>query len=515
MKKNENKHNDSIRNMVKRTAVFSLSALLIGSFAAGNAAYANEKDSVKLLSVEDDGTDVKGGLDVSDIVEEAMPSVVTITTKTVQEVMNYYGMFGFGGYAPRQYEVQNGGSGIIIGKNDDELLIATNYHVVEGSSDLSVGFADNEAYPAKLKGYDIDKDLAVVSVALDDISTDTLRAISIAKIGSSDDLKVGEQVVAIGNALGFGESVTTGIVSSKNRRIDNSTGSISSKNTDGVNLIQTDAAINPGNSGGALLNMKGEVVGINSAKSASTYVEGIGYAIAISDVEDTLERLMNEEPREQLSGDEHGVLGISTFSVSDMDSKRYGFPKGAYIAEISEGSGAEEAGLPVGGIITEFDGKEVNSTDDLFSYISYYAPGEEVEVVVSFKNDDGEFEEGSYMVTLHEQDVHTNSSDTENDGASEDADRPDFDEGSSFGFGEMPEFHDFDNFFNKNGSYGFFEDFDYNKGDKEENADTDSDKKNGDSKNNSKSTLNTSEQDSRSREDIFSECEQKQFGFNR
>ena len=251
-----------------------------------------------------------------------MPSVVAITTKSVQEVQNYYSMFG-SQYAPSQeQEVQGSGSGIIIGKTKSELLIATNYHVVDGADTLSVAFADGSAYEATVKGFDENEDLAVVSVATKDVSNDTMDAISVAKIGSSDDLKIGEQVVAIGNALGYGQSVTTGIVSAKNRKTDSSGQIESSDSTDnsssinkGVNLIQTDTAINPGNSGGALLNMDGEVVGINSSKLASTEVEGMGYAIAISDVADSLENMMNAKARDKV--DNHGILGITGSTVSD------------------------------------------------------------------------------------------------------------------------------------------------------------------------------------------------------
>ena len=312
--------NEELKRKLKKAASISLCAVLAGGLAAGTytgvnyltgyeqSVQAASEDKVELLKSEkksddskDDSKDestAKGSLDVSDIVEAAMPSIVSITTKSVEEVQSYYGMFGqYGAYSPSQeQEVQGSGSGIIIGKNDSELLIATNYHVVEGAETLSVGFCDSTACEAKVKGYDSEKDLAVVAVSLDDIDSDTMDAITIATIGNSDDLKVGAQVVAIGNALGYGQSVTTGIVSAKNRQLnsDDTVGDYDSDSNSATNLIQTDAAINPGNSGGALLNMNGEVVGINSAKLASTEVEGIGYAIAISDVTDTLENLMNE-----------------------------------------------------------------------------------------------------------------------------------------------------------------------------------------------------------------------------
>ena len=362
-----------------------------------------KKSKEKKNTEEKKEIETKGSLDVSDIAAEAMPSVVSITTKSIQEVQNYYGMFGmYGGYAPSQEEeVEGSGSGIIIGKNDEELLIATNYHVVEGADTLSVSFIDNNSYEGTVKGYEENKDLAVVSIPLEDISDDTMDQISIATIGSSDDLVVGEQVIAIGNGLGYGQSVTTGIVSAKNRKMDSTSGSFSSDeddNRNGVNLLQTDAAINPGNSGGALLNMKGEVVGINSAKLASTEVEGMGYAIAVSDVSDILENLMNEEPREKLDEGENGVLGISGRTVSE-EGQVYGIPQGVFVGEVTEGGPAEEAGIKVNSIITEFAGKSVVSIDQLVNYLQYYEPGEEVEVVLQVP--DGEsYTEKTVTVTL-------------------------------------------------------------------------------------------------------------------
>lgn len=362
-----------------------------------------KKSKEKKNTEEKKETETKGSLDVSDIAAEAMPSVVSITTKSIQEVQNYYGMFGmYGGYAPSQeQEVEGSGSGIIIGKNDEELLIATNYHVVEGADTLSVSFIDNNSYEGTVKGYEENKDLAVVSIPLEEISDDTMDQISIATIGSSDDLVVGEQVIAIGNALGYGQSVTTGIVSAKNRKMDSTSGSFSSDeddNRNGVNLLQTDAAINPGNSGGALLNMKGEVVGINSAKLASTEVEGMGYAIAVSDVSDILENLMNEEPREKLDEGENGVLGISGRTVSE-EGQVYGIPQGVFVGEVTEGGPAEEAGIKMNSIITEFAGKSVVSIDQLVNYLQYYEPGEEVEVVLQVP--DGEsYTEKTVTVTL-------------------------------------------------------------------------------------------------------------------
>ena len=345
-------------------------------------------------------TTAKGSLDVSDIVEEAMPSIVSITTKSVEEVQDYYGMFGqYGAYSPEQREVEGSGSGIIIGKNDTELLIATNYHVVDGADTLSVGFVDSTACEAKVKGYDSGKDLAVVAVSLDDIDSDTLDAISVATIGNSNDLKVGEQVIAIGNALGYGQSVTTGIVSAKNRQVnsDDTIGDYNSDSNKTTNLIQTDAAINPGNSGGALLNMNGEVVGINSSKLASTEVEGIGYAIAISDVTDTLESLMNEETRDKV--EDHGVLGVTVSTVSDEASEVYGVPEGVLVRDVTAGGAADEAGITAKTIITEFEGKTVTSMEQLVDMLSYYEPGEKVELTVEVPSDGG-YKEDTVKVTL-------------------------------------------------------------------------------------------------------------------
>lgn len=416
--------NEELKRKMKKAASISLCAVLAGGLAAGTytgvnyltgyeqSVQAASKEEVTLLKSEknaddskDDSKDSsssKGSLDVSDIVEEAMPSIVSITTKSVEEVQNYYGMFGqYGAYSPEQREVQGSGSGIIIGKNDSELLIATNYHVVEGAETLSVGFCDSTACEAKVKGYDSEKDLAVVAVSLDDIDSDTMDAITIATIGNSDDLKVGAQVVAIGNALGYGQSVTTGIVSAKNRQVnsDDTIGDYDSDSNSATNLIQTDAAINPGNSGGALLNMNGEVVGINSSKLASTEVEGIGYAIAISDVTDTLETLMNEETRDKV--DNHGVLGITVQTVDSEVSEAYGVPEGVLVRDVTEGGAADEAGIEAKTIITKFAGKAVTTKEQLVDFLSYYEPGEDVELTIEVPDGKG-YKEETVTVTLGE-----------------------------------------------------------------------------------------------------------------
>lgn len=340
---------------------------------------------------------VKGSLDVSDIAAKAMKSVVAIDTKSVQEVQTYIGDFGFGGFTTQEQEVEGSGSGIIVGKNDESLLIATNFHVIQGADTVSVTCIDGEVYEAVVNGYDADKDLAVVSVALSDISKDTMKQIEVATVGSSDDLRVGEQVIAIGNALGYGQSVTTGIVSAKNRKLDDS--GLSEEDSDGVNLIQTDAAINPGNSGGALLNMNGEVVGINSAKLASTEVEGMGYAIAITDVSDILENLMNETPRDKV--EKHGALSITGSSVSEEASVVYDIPEGVLVAEVAKDGAADKAGIEEKNIITEFDGKRVRSIEALVDMLQYYEPGEEIEVTLQVLGNGG-YEEKKVTVTLDE-----------------------------------------------------------------------------------------------------------------
>ena len=430
--------NEELKRKLKKAASISLCAVLAGGLAAGTytgvnyltgyeqSVQAASEDKVELLKSEkksddskDDSKDestAKGSLDVSDIVEAAMPSIVSITTKSVEEVQNYYGMFGqYGAYSPSQeQEVQGSGSGIIIGKNDSELLIATNYHVVEGAETLSVGFCDSTACEAKVKGYDSEKDLAVVAVSLDDIDSDTMDAITIATIGNSDDLKVGAQVVAIGNALGYGQSVTTGIVSAKNRQLnsDDTVGDYDSDSNSATNLIQTDAAINPGNSGGALLNMNGEVVGINSAKLASTEVEGIGYAIAISDVTDTLESLMNEETRDKV--DNHGVLGITVQSVDSEVSEAYGVPEGVLVRDVTEGGAADKAGIEAKTIITKFAGKVVTTKEQLVDFLSYYEPGEEVELTIEVPDGKG-YKEETVTVTLGEN-TNTQNTDSKDNG---------------------------------------------------------------------------------------------------
>ena len=355
----------------------------------------------KVLSDSENGT-------VAAVAQASMPSVVAITTVSVQEIPSFFG------YSSHQYKSASTGSGIIVGDNDDELLIATNNHVVDGATTLSVCFigddvanaetetvnaGDNgdlnveDAVSAKIKGTDADNDLAVVAVKKSDIPEDTLNQIKIAQIGSSDDLAVGQQVVAIGNALGYGQSVTSGWISALNRTISTDDG------TNSTGLIQTDAAINPGNSGGALLNMKGELIGINSAKYADSVVEGMGYAIPISKAKPILEELMNRETREKVDSSKKGYLGVSLANLTTEAIEMYNMPTGAFVRSVEDDSPAQEAGICKGDIIVKFDGQKVSDGDDLLDKLQYYKSGEKIEAVIA-RATNGEYEENTIELTL-------------------------------------------------------------------------------------------------------------------
>lgn len=325
-------------------------------------------------------------LDVSAIVKSAMPSVVAINNTMLYQSNNWWGM-------SQTYEVPSSGSGIIIGQNDEELLIATNNHVVEDSENLSVVFIDDTSVNASIKGTDADSDLAVIAVALKDIPEDTLSQISVAKLGDSDALEVGQGVVAIGNALGYGQSVTVGYVSALNREVK-------ADNTVTRNLLQTDAAINPGNSGGALLNMKGEVIGINAAKYSSTDVEGIGYAIPISKAQEILSTLMTQRTKNQTVAEgEEGYLGIQGLTVDDSMVKQQDMPAGVFVYGIIDGGAAANSDLRKRDIIVKFDGQSVKSMAALQDLLKYYKAGETVELgVKSLEN--GEYVDRTVTITL-------------------------------------------------------------------------------------------------------------------
>ena len=332
--------------------------------------------------------------DVSNVVESVMPSIVSITNMSVQQVQSFFG-------GTSQQEVTSAGTGIIIEQTDSELLIVTNNHVVADSNQLTVTFDDQSSVEADIKGTDSAHDLAVIAVQLDKISDDTLDKISVATLGDSTKLKVGEPAIAIGNALGYGQSVTTGVISATDREsqtTDSATGETTGSSD--VKLIQTDAAINPGNSGGALVNANGEVIGINSAKLIGEDVEGIGYAIPISDVTDIITNLMNQETKTKVSEAERGYLGITGLDVEDSDSQRYGMPTGVYISEVSRGGGAADAGITKGSIIVGFNGITIDSMESLQEQLQYYKKGEKVTLTLQVPGEGGEYQEQTVDVTL-------------------------------------------------------------------------------------------------------------------
>ena len=325
-----------------------------------------------------------GTSDVATIAKNAMPSIVSITNMSVQEVQSFFG-------GTQQQESTSVGSGIIIGQTDSELLILTNNHVVEGNEKLTVSFVDNESVEANVKGTDSTKDLAVVAVKISDVKDSTMDEIAVATMGDSSKLEVGEQVVAIGNALGYGQSVTSGIVSATERTLDG---------YEGGTLIQTDAAINPGNSGGALLNSNGEVIGINTAKVATDSVEGMGYAIPISDASDTIQNLMNQETKTKVSEAEQGYLGIQGVDVSDESAKMYNMPTGGYISDVVKNGGAQQAGLTKGSVITGLEGTTISDMNSLKEQLQYYRVGDKVKVTVQVPGNNGEYTEKTVEVTL-------------------------------------------------------------------------------------------------------------------
>ena len=407
----------------KRAVVTAVLAVMFGliagvafqgvNFAAKSLFPDNSGSQVKLettspVTVSDSSNAAAGIIaetgTVAGVAEATMPSVVAITSVSVQEIYSFFGS--------RQYQSAASGSGIIVGENDNELLIATNNHVVEGATTLSVCFIGNDvanaeqettqmassdvnledAVSAKIKGVDTENDLAVVAVEKSDIPEDTMSMIKIAQIGDSDSLSVGDQVVAIGNALGYGQSVTSGWISALNRSIEMEDGTISE-------MIQTDAAINAGNSGGALLNMKGELIGINSAKNAASGVEGMGYAIPITKAQPILEELMNRKTRDKVSAEDASYLGVQLADLSSEAIQMYNMPAGAFVIETVSGEAAEQCGIRKGDIIVKLDGQKVSGRDDLISKLEYYKAGETVEIIISRSNN-GEYEEMPLEVTL-------------------------------------------------------------------------------------------------------------------
>lgn len=425
--------------VVATAVVFGLvaSAVFQGTNYVGSKLNPQEKKSVQVQSTqtisqnkssdseESASANAEGTSSVSQVAKNAMPSIVSIVGVSVQEIPQIYQYFGYG----QQQETQSSGSGIIVGQNDTELLIATNNHVVSGTNSLTVCFTNQDgsavtgngdvektsaegesgstnqegqdsslddvqsgAVSAQIKGTDADNDLAVISVKLEDIPEDVLSEIKVATIGDSDSLQMGEQVVAIGNALGYGQSVTSGYVSALNRQV-------SSDDTDGT-FIQTDAAINPGNSGGALLNMKGELIGINSAKIASDEVEGMGFAIPISKAEPILDEMMNQETRYKVEDeDKAAYIGITCENVTSDVNQMYGIPQGVYVDTVVEGGPAEKAGIKKGDVITKIDGTAIDAYKDLVDRLEYYEAGETVELEV-YRAQDGEYNAQKISVTL-------------------------------------------------------------------------------------------------------------------
>lgn len=363
------------------SAAFQTSNLVFGKFL-GNSDRASAEKTVESAKL----TTSSGGTaqsDVAKIAQNAMPSVVSITNMSVQQVQNFFG-------GVQEQEMKSAGSGIIISQTDSELLIVTNNHVVEGSDTLTVTFADEESVEANIKGTDASKDLAVIAVDLKEIKDSTMDAIAVAQMGDSDKIQVGEQAVAIGNALGYGQSVTTGVISATGRSLEGFD----------IGLLQTDAAINPGNSGGALLNANGEVIGINTAKASSTEVEGMGYAIPISEVSDVITNLMNQDTKKKVSEEEQGFLGIEGVDVTSDSTQMYGMPEGVYVSGVIKGGGAEKAGITKGSVITGLNGTTIDSMATLQEQLQYYAAGTKVKLTLQVPGSGGDYKEQTVEVTL-------------------------------------------------------------------------------------------------------------------
>ena len=346
---------------------------------------ASEEESIPQTSTVKVTAQAEDSDAVVAVAREAMPSVVTISTMSVEEMRSFFG-------GTQEIQVQGAGTGVIVNKNESELLIATNNHVVEDSTSLKVAFIDSEVVDAAIKGTDAETDLAVIAVPLEQIKDDTKSKIKVARLGNSDELKVGQGVIAIGNALGYGQSVTVGYVSALNREVR-----VSSTST--RELLQTDAAINPGNSGGALLNMKGEVIGINAAKYSSTEVEGIGYAIPISKAEDIMNQLMNRKTMNPVEEAKRGYLGIQGTSVDEESAAAFGMPRGVYVYKILEEGAAAQSDLREKDIITKVDGQSVRNMTDLQELLACYEMGEQIDLTVQTQKD-GEYQERTVTITL-------------------------------------------------------------------------------------------------------------------
>ena len=371
-----------------------------GSNTAANQEAASGNSAIAEAAPSDGATAAVKALDVTQVVDVAMPAVVAITTKSVYDNYNsgdfnpfYYYFYGYGGQENSQpYEVTGAGSGIIIGDDGTELWVVTNNHVVEGADTLTVTFGDNTTVDGYVKGTDAQNDLAVVGIKLENLSDATKSSIASIRMGDSDSLKLGETVIAIGNALGLGQSVSTGVVSAVNREITTSNG-----NT--LKTIQTDAAINPGNSGGALLDANGELIGINVAKDAETDVEGMGYAIPISSAKEIIEKLTTMEPREAVSEDEYPYMGVQLNDVSSSVAQAYNIPEGVMVYSVTDGSPAKEAGLLEQDVIVEFNGTKIGTYDALVNELQYCKGGDTVTLKV-MRVENGSYQEKELSMKL-------------------------------------------------------------------------------------------------------------------
>ena len=400
----ENNHQKKSKKITKVIAVIGL-AIIFGIVSSGvflSTSYIgtnilglnkNSNSDVKTSTTAVTKSSSVVTSDVSSIVNDVMPSVVAITNMSVQEVQNFWGQTS-------QYQSESCGTGIIIAKTDNELLMVTNNHVIADNESLTVTFDDDTSVDADVKGTDSEHDLAVIAVPLDQISSKTMEKIAVATLGDSTALQVGEPAIAIGNAMGYGQSVTTGVISAVNRESTTTDEQTGETEETGVKLIQTDAAINPGNSGGPLVNANGEVIGINSSKLASTTVEGMGYAIPISDVSDIIDNLMNQETKHKVSEEKKGYLGVKGYDVTEESAKKYNMPTGVYVAEIVKGGGAEETGITKGNVITALNGTTVNSMEELQKELGYYESGKTVSVTIQVPENNGEWTEKTVDVKL-------------------------------------------------------------------------------------------------------------------
>ena len=357
-----------------------------------NATTSSQAEEKKVVTTTTSANTSTTVTDITNVVKNVMPSVVSITSKATETTQNFFGQ-------AYQYETEGSGSGIIVGQSDTELLIATNNHVVEGSDELTVYFINEDTASAKIKGTDSSMDLAVIAVDLSSLSGETLGEINVATLGDSDALQVGEPAIAIGNALGYGQSVTTGVISALNRQVNEG-----EEDEDSEGFIQTDAAINPGNSGGALLNMQGQVIGINSMKISSggyseATVEGMGYAIPISVAKPIIDELMNKVTRDKVDENQMGYLGIRGATIGDEMHEVYNMPYGIFVSEVVPGSAAEQAGLLSGDVIVKFDGTKIGTYEELQQQLQYYAAGETIELQVE-RPMNGVYEEQTITITL-------------------------------------------------------------------------------------------------------------------